>query len=398
MKAQKLLIIQERILDTLENRFISPEGVLYDFTGLAGEVILPTIEECEANMPNGLGWNTPIANGGFFNGITLLALAKIGEKHPSEKVEKIARILLKGLYVLQDKSPVAGCILRGIGKDGSFYPASSNDQVIPFILGLWEYSQSPLATREEKVECRNRCYSTLKTLEKNDWLIPGTREGFVRGRLSCCNPYDNCHMVLAALILDEMEPLKEGSRLETLIKERGENIAEGYPDFPVAHSWFASHNFYMLRELARKTAGSVWAERFRRAGKLSAEALLRNHALSYWKKHNRHAAFSPDWRALNKVWFPHTTAQEAHKCAIPQRTIWRETSPAVMNERESIMFALSSAWIALFTEDREFLKGVMPEIEEMLLYLPCEQLYYVPFFFALNVISELYFQEKTLLS
>ena len=131
-----LTAIQNRILDVIEKRFISPEGVLYDYAGLKGEVVLPTPEECALNKPNALAWNTPIENGGFFNGLLLVGLVDLWETQPSEKIAKMARTMLKGLYVLQDKSPVPGCILRGIGKDGCFYPASST--VAPWFVGLFQ--------------------------------------------------------------------------------------------------------------------------------------------------------------------------------------------------------------------------------------------------------------------
>ena len=40
---------------TLERRFTSPDGVLYDYAGPAGEVVLPTPEECTEGRPNALG-------------------------------------------------------------------------------------------------------------------------------------------------------------------------------------------------------------------------------------------------------------------------------------------------------------------------------------------------------
>lgn len=39
--------IQDRILDTLEKRFLSHEGIIFDYVGLDGKVILPTPEECK---------------------------------------------------------------------------------------------------------------------------------------------------------------------------------------------------------------------------------------------------------------------------------------------------------------------------------------------------------------
>lgn len=43
--------IQDRILDTLEKRFLSHEGIIFDYVGLDGKVILPTPEECKKINP-----------------------------------------------------------------------------------------------------------------------------------------------------------------------------------------------------------------------------------------------------------------------------------------------------------------------------------------------------------
>ena len=84
---ENLLRLQERIHDILERRFLSKENILYDYTGLNGEVILPSPEECFLNKPNALAWNTPIENGSFFNGVLLLGLCDLYEIFPSEKLE-----------------------------------------------------------------------------------------------------------------------------------------------------------------------------------------------------------------------------------------------------------------------------------------------------------------------
>ena len=184
-RTEKLLELRERIHGILEKRFFSSENILYDYAGPNGEVVIPSAEECLANKPNAFAWNTPIENGGFFNGDLLAGLCDLYEKFPSEKLAKQMRTLARGLYVLQDKSPVKGCIIRGIGSDGkSFYPASSTDQVIPFLLGLWRYSQSKASTPEEKADCRRRCRETALALKQNHWIVLGARKGFNRGNIA----------------------------------------------------------------------------------------------------------------------------------------------------------------------------------------------------------------------
>ena len=43
----------ESVNRNLWSRFMSPDSVLYDYAGPAGEVVLPTPEECRRHIPNG---------------------------------------------------------------------------------------------------------------------------------------------------------------------------------------------------------------------------------------------------------------------------------------------------------------------------------------------------------
>ncbi len=386
MMTNELSALLNRILDVIEKRFISPDGVLYDYAGLKGEVVLPTPEECEKYQPNALAWNTPIENGGFFNGILLLGLVESWKNQPSEKVANMTRIMLKGLYVLQDKSPVLGCILRGIGKDGCFYPASSIDQVVPWLLGLWVYSKFSLASDAERKECRERCYALVKALQKNNWLIPGTKDGFDRGNLfNARKPYDHCALVLPSIILDEMEATDH--HLADLLKEREENLCTGYPEIQARECWYSSHNFYNMRMLANYVNDASLRAKLYQALKVTAEALP--PSIAVWKDRTPGLAFSPDWHPLNRVWFEQKNCQDAQACTNPQWGIWNDVSPAVLDERKTIMAALSAAWIFLMSEDKALIDAHKGAILEMLNGIPYEELYYVPFFYAINVISEL---------
>ncbi|MEI6077613.1 MAG: hypothetical protein WCS94_18680, partial [Verrucomicrobiota bacterium] len=46
-------------------RFISPNGLLFDWAPMNGKVLLPTPEECAQGKPNAFSWNTPFANCGM---------------------------------------------------------------------------------------------------------------------------------------------------------------------------------------------------------------------------------------------------------------------------------------------------------------------------------------------
>ncbi len=172
----------ESVNRNLWSRFMSPDSVLYDYAGPAGEVVLPTPEECRRHIPNGLGWWTPVENGGFFTGMYLIAAADRYRQNPTaENREKVKR-LAGGLYRLQDVGKTPGFIARGIGTDGEcHYAASSNDQVFPWFLGLWSYWNTDIPTDAERAECAGRMARLAGELEKINWLIPGDMPDFTRG-------------------------------------------------------------------------------------------------------------------------------------------------------------------------------------------------------------------------
>ena len=386
MTETQLLTIQDKVINILEKRFFSPQDVLYDYAGMNGEVILPTPEECDRSIPNGLSWHTPVSNGAFFNGDLLLAVVKIYEKYPSEKLAAFARRLLKGLFNLQDHAPVPAFIARGFGSDGKCcYLGSSNDQITPFLLGLRSFSESSLATSEERADCQQRMLNLIHPLRALNWHIPGARPGFERGNLSCAGAFDACHLMLAALIL-EKEGGEKGS-VDQFLKDRFDIIAAGYGQMRPDECWYASHNFYIQRMLKEFYTGTPVAAALDSGLKITAKACL--NALDEWKKRIPDALFSPDWHCMSSVWFEQKNTADAVKCASGQGVIWREHSPAVLGERKSTMATLSAAWIILFSEDQPTIDTAMPRICEALQEIPYEKLYHASMFFAVNVISEI---------
>ena len=292
--------------------------------------------------------------------------------------------LLSGLFLLQDLSPVEGCILRGLASDGkTAYPASSNDQVIPWLLAVWKYAHSS-ADEKVKNECRERCFRLCRALEKNNWYIPGLRPEFTRGRLLANNPFDNCHILLCAMILDEMEGEKN-ERFRRIIKERRDTIAAGWPEITWFACWYSSHNFYIMR-----LASQVHPEyRDIFLSGLHATSSGAAKYLAWWKKYDSSLHFSPDWHGLNEVWKEQNNSKEGDAVASLQWSIWRRISPIVMNERESLMASLTATWILLLSGNQEVFEENAAQIWEMLENIPYEKLYYAPFFFAENVIAEL---------
>lgn len=375
------------ILDRLERIFLSPEHVLYDFVGLSGEVMLPTPQECALLQPNAFAWNTPIENGAFFNGDLLAALVRLHQRgRGTPQQARLARRLATGLMRLQDGSSHPACIIRGFGSDGRcHYPASSNDQVAPFLLGLWLYGQSTLATAEERADCRERCLRTVHALERNGWIIPGTRPGFERGDFQAQHPHNVNDILLASMILDDYERQQQPQTVQ-LIEQRLEATAAGYPDMHPFACWYSSHNYFILRLVCERFPDAPWRPLLEEALRKTAQAAAA--ALPYWRSYQPDRPFSCDWHPLNATWTEQKNSADGDRCASPQFAIWRKTSPAVMHERETLMPSLTAAWFILFSQNAELIKEHQAEIEAMLCGIPYHQLHYAPFFFAVNVIAE----------
>ena len=132
--------VAERIQEQIMNRFADSHGIITDYRGLKGEIVLPTPEECERNIPNAKGYWTPIENGGFFTGLYLLGQCRRYRQEKSENTRTLIRRLVGGLCKLQDVATVPGFIARGVGTDGKcHYKSSSSDQFFPWVIGVDAY-------------------------------------------------------------------------------------------------------------------------------------------------------------------------------------------------------------------------------------------------------------------
>ncbi len=386
--------VLQSVQENLWNRFIGEDSVLLDYVGLNGEVSLPTPGECRLNQPNALGWWSPIENGGFFNGDYLIGLCAGYRANPEPELRDKIRRLVLGLYQLQNVCSVEGCIARGLGSDGQcHYPASSNDQVVPWMLGLRAYLASGIPDEVEALECRDRLRWLLDGLRANDWKVPGDLPGFDRGSLLNDHNELECrlsavHIAIATRILGELDgdfslhtqyldlPFKCG-------KTRREFLGEGFPALKPWQCWFTSHSVYALRELLRGEEN----ESYRRALAATGEAASRHIPL--WKDYRPGLVFTPEWRVMLAPWREQTNCEEAQACAYEEIALWEEASPAIRMEKATLMPALSAAWIVLLSEDAALIERNLPAIEELLLSLDCSRLHYAAFFYAENVIHEL---------
>lgn len=161
----------------LVTRFLSPQGLLYDYIGE-----LPTPRDCAEGRPNALGWWSPIENGPMFTGPWLSALCR----RPAPDRELCER-LARGLLLAASVSDVPGMIVRGFGTDGRcHYPVGSIDQTVPWLEGLYTYYKSGLAPEPLRNQIKVKVTEVFAAIEQAGWRCPcdGVFKGEFRGNFA----------------------------------------------------------------------------------------------------------------------------------------------------------------------------------------------------------------------
>lgn len=395
--ADKFVQEREAVNRQIWSRFISKEGVMYDYAGLKGEVVLPTPEECAKNIPNALAWWTPVENGGFFNGMYLISQCERYETNPTPENREKVKTLVHGLYLLQDVGKTPGFIARGVGSDGKcHYPASSNDQNFPWFMGLGRYLKTDIPTAAERKDCADRMVKQAKALQVNNWRIVGDQPDFVRGWWLDGEYTASVHLLTALRSLAEAtnDPawremyyrfLREKSPNNL---DRKESIANGPKDLAHWSAWFLSNCQYAVRELYLSETDPAIKEIYRQSllnTAQKAQPLLVLYRT--FKNEGPRPAFNPDWHLLMPPYNVQTNGNEAQKLALEQNKVWGKFCPAINEEKGTLKPAFCAAWIVVLSGDPAMQQAAMPEIERMIAYPDYTRLYYATFFYAENLIN-----------
>ena len=392
--------ISRQVEQELKRRFLSPEGFLYDYAGPDGEVELPEPEECRVNFPNPFGWWTPIENGAFFTGDYLLGVLRSSRRPVPAEREQLIRTLLHGLFRLQDAAQTEGCILRGIGADGMCrYPASSCDQIVPWLLALYEFQRHPAASEKEKAECRSRILRLLTALRKRNWTIPGDMPGYDRGSfLTGKNPdavrISSVNLLLATALAadltgEESEYVRHCHAAGESLpfgKNRLQILRAGLAGQPLWTGWFLAHTVYAMRLLTEISPLPEVREAAKEGMELSGRHFL--SALPEWKQYRQDTVFSPDWRICRQEWKPHSNCMEGERIALRELPLWHSRSPRIKEEKNTIRHSLSAAWIVLLTGNPELKQTAQKKLSGLFEMLPLHNLCDGSFYLLENIISE----------
>lgn len=382
-------------------RFMSPDCLIYDYAGLGGEVSLPTPEECRDCKPNAMGWWSPIEDCAFFTSDYLLG--QCAWHRLEESGQRIAEIrrMVAGLFKLQDVCGVEGMIARGIGSDGKCHPrASSNDQVIPWLLALREYLKTGIPSDAEREECRSRMLRLLTGLRTANWSVPGEGAGFARGSFLHIDGLEgrlsSVHLALSAKVLSELgdpgaEELFDKVMTEALPngKTRLQIIEEGDREFGAGHAWFTAHTQYAVRELLRAERNPSFKKAFSGWLKTTGALAARDMAACRKWKADESAGFTPEWHGMLSAWAPQASCKESEQVAWPEAQLWAEISPAVHRDKTTALWALPAAWMTALSEDSELISLHAAEIVETLSWFDYSKLHYAALFCVESTVAEL---------
>lgn len=393
LRADEVAQAAEKAHSELWRRFIDAYGIMIDFADMDGKVSLPTPEECREGKPNALGWWAPIENGAMFNGLYMDSSVNRWKRTQAAADAEKARKLMQGLLLLNSISDVKGFVGRGVSTDGkSHYAMGSNDQTLPWFLGLWRYWQSDIATNAEKAKIAQHLVTTAEEIVRLGWKMPAEPPFGTRGS------FEGFHFEEVSRKLFTMKALHavtgdakwQTMYLDELAKRGGEKnlskreICEGGMVFwySKTHNWTSCAAVGALRGLWEMESDaelkSVYAKGLAASAKLAAEALP---LAQQWDNADT-SPFEMNWRVMNADWKPQTTEKEAQELAMVQIKSFLKVAPRRGKETAFIREPTAAAWIVTLCPDAAVLKAHTPEVEKVITRYDFAKLYYSQFFWV----------------
>jgi hypothetical protein len=379
-------------------RFIDKNGIMIDFTDLDGSVSLPTPEECREGKPNALGWWSPIENGAMFNGIYMDAALNRWRHTKSAEDAAKARRLMIGLLLLNEISDVKGFVARGVSSDReAHYPMGSNDQTLPWFLGLWRYLDSGLATKEERALITAHFIVTAEAIVALKWAMPAEPPFGRRGSFAGFD-FDSaprllfvCKMMHA--VTDEAAgKAKWEAMYRAALHERGgkENMSrleacERGMVFHYAkyHSWTSCTCVGAVRALWELEQDDAIKSAYARGLQASADLAFKSLPMARQFDNVDTSRFEMDWRgSMLPLWKPQKTEQEAQDLAHAQLKEFLKVSPRRAKETEFVREPTAAAWIVSLAPDTTILKQRAADVERVIAHYDYAKLRYSQFFWV----------------
>ena len=379
--------------DELWRRFIDPYGIMIDFADMNGKVSLPTQDECREGKPNALGWWSPIENGAMFNGLYMDAAVNRWKRTRSVADGTKARKLMEGLLLLNSISEVKGFVGRGVGTDGrSHYPMGSNDQTMPWFLGLWRYWESELATPDEKVKIANHLKETAEEIVRLDWRMPAEAPFGTRGTFKGFHFEETARMLFTMKMLHRVtSDAKWQNMYEQELLQRGgeknltkrEICADGMAFFYAkTHNWTSCAAVGGLRGLWELEQDPDLKADFAKGLTASARLAAESLPLSQKFDNSDTSHFEMNWRLMNAEWKPQSNEKESQDLAMAQLRNFMKLAPRRGKETAFVREPTAAAWIVSLVPDASILTGYAPRLEKVISHYDYTKLYYSQFFWV----------------
>lgn len=375
-------------------RFIDKHGVMIDFTALDGTVNLPTPDECRDGKPNALGWYQPIENGAMFNGLYMDAAVARWKHSKADADAAKARKLMEGLLLMASISDVKGFVGRGVSTDGkAHYAMGSDDQTLPWFLGLWRYLDSGLATKPERERIVAKLTETADAIVALKWALPAeppfNRRGDFGGFIFDHAP----RLLLVAKVLHAVTGDKKWDTLyRTALAERGGKdklsrleVCERGMVFWYAktHNWTSCTCVGALRALWELETDAETKAAFAKGLQASADLAAKSLPLAAEYDPKDRSAFDNDWRTpMLPLWKPHKTEQEAQAIADLQVRAFGKVSPRRHKETAFVREPAAAAWIVSLAPDAKALRPRAEAVDAVLTRYDYSRMYYSTFFWV----------------
>ncbi len=377
----------------LWRRFIDQHGLTIDFTDLDGSVSIPTPEECRLGQPNALGWWSPIENGAMFNGLYMDAVANRWQHTKSADDAAKARRLMEGLLLLNSISEVKGFIGRGLSKDGkSHYAMGSNDQTLPWFLGLWRYLDSGLATEEERKRIVAHLVETAEEIVRLHWVMPAEQPFGKRGGFTGFSFDSAPRMLLVCKALHTFTGDAKWDKLyQSALAERGgkENrtrleVCEHGMVFEYAkyHTWTSCTCVFAVRALWEMEKDETIRAAYARGLQASADLAMKSLPMAEQFDNADTSHFEMDWRLMNQHWKPQQTEKDAEDLAHLQLNEFSKICPRRNKETSFVREPTAAAWVVTLAPDAAILKQRAADVERVIAHYDYAKLYYSQFFWV----------------
>ena len=375
--------------EIVKRRFIRrPFGQILDYADENGETTVPTPEECREAVPNALGWWTPVENGAFFTGLYLKALLLQYENEPDQADAAEIRLLAQGLQLLNKVSSHPGFIARGVADDGySHYPFSSEDQAVPWVMGMHAYLKSDLCDDAE--ELKAAIISVIRGIRDAGWRIPTDIDGLYSNNWASGKDFRGVtKMLYLARLLYELTgdendlgqyiSLRD-ARPDDCCFTRLEITSHGFSADMVGSPslrqfWICVCSHLALHELA--AMDPAHADDF--LGAAEANGVTALQLIPQMAEYdNETDGFSYEWRPLRRFWKPvGNSVPEAVQNALDMCTYWsEEIVPHRHMEHVVLGDAVFASWIAASSGNEKIRKEAEKRIGEAIGHVNWETLH-----------------------